>query len=108
MERKQKKFEGEINAKFPSEGWDPLGHAHQCIGDIKRAVDKCDSDSVIAYTGCAFGNAEAAFYEKQANEDEMNTIKDLAVELRSEFSSKCKCVATAKKEQLKLSAVAKR
>lgn len=40
---------------------------------------------------CAFGNAEAAFYEKQASEDEMNTIKDLAVELRYKFSNKCKC-----------------
>lgn len=92
MQRQQKKFEGEINPKDPSAGWDPLGRAHQCIGDIKRAIDKCDSDSVIAYTGCVFGHAEAAFYEKQASEDEMNTLKDLASELRSEFSNKCKCL----------------
>ncbi len=94
MERKQKKFEGEINPKFPSKGWDPLGYAHECIGNIKGAVDRCDVNDVIAYTGCAFGNAEAAFYEKQTNEDEMNSIKDMASSLRSQFVDKCKCKKT--------------
>jgi len=43
-------------------------------------------------TGCAYGNAEAAFYEKKASEDEMNSIKEMATELRGNFSSRCKCM----------------
>lgn len=91
MERIQKKFEGDINPKFPSSGWDPLGYAHGCIRDLKRSVDKCDVSEAMASIGCAFGNAEAAFYEKQASEEEMDTIKDDAADLRGKFSSKCKC-----------------
>ena len=91
MEREQKKFEGEINPERPHLGWDPLGYAHECVRDLKRAVDKCDVSEAMAYIGCALGNAEAAFYEKQASEDEMNTIKDVTRDLRGEFSSKCKC-----------------
>lgn len=74
-------------------GWDPLKYAHECVGYIHKALDKCDAPEFIAATGCAFGNAEAAFYEKQASEDEMNTIKDMASDLRGEFTIKCKCVS---------------
>lgn len=81
-ERIQKKMEPQ---------WNPLSHAHKCIEDLKKAVDTCNVAEAIAFTGCAFGNAEAAFYEKQASEDEMNTIKDFAAEFRADFTSKCKC-----------------
>lgn len=58
---------------------------------MKMAVDRCDSDSVVAGAGCAHGNAEAAFYEKQASEDEMTSIKEFVSDFRSEFTKKCKC-----------------
>ena len=91
MERKQKKILGAINPKNPLEGWDPLGDAMRCISTMKTGVDRCDPDSVIAGAGCAYGNAEAAFYEKQASEDEMISIKEDVTDYRSEFTKKCKC-----------------
>ncbi len=85
MERKQK-------PKSSSIGWDPLGHAQGCIIDMKASIGKCDLNSAIAYTGCVYGNAEAAFYEKQISEEDMNLIKENASELRSQFVDKCKCI----------------
>ena len=82
----------EIIQKKMEPNWDPLGNAHRCIGDLKKAVDDCDVSSATAFTGCAYGNAEAAFYEKQASEDEMVSIKEMATELRGNFSSRCKCI----------------
>lgn len=75
MERKQKKMLGEINPKNPLVGWDPLGDATRCIATMKTAADMCDPDKVIAGAACAYGNAEAAFYEKQTSEDGMDSIK---------------------------------
>jgi len=92
MKRKQKKFEGQINPDFPSKGWDPLGDAMRCVTTMKTSIDRCNSGDIIAGAACAFGNAEAAFYEKQANEEEMQSIKDDVVDLRSEFTKKCKCI----------------
>lgn len=86
MERKQKKILGEIDPKNPFKGWDPLGDAMRCITTMKDGVDRCDSDTTIAGAGCAYGNAEAAFYEKQASEDEMVSIKEDVADLRSEFT----------------------
>jgi hypothetical protein len=91
MKREQKKFQGEINKEYPHLGWDPAGDAFRCIENIRKAIDKCAVTDAMAGTGCAFGNAEAAFYEKQIDEDEMDTIKSDASELRSDFISKCKC-----------------
>ena len=87
-ERIQKKIEGPIGTHL---GWDPLNNANQCLRSLKEDVSKCDATGSIAHTGCVYGNAEAAFYEKQASEDEMVTLKELAAELRGEFASKCKC-----------------
>jgi hypothetical protein len=92
MQEEQKKFQEEILPKLPRLGWDPLGSAHKCIENIKKSIGTCDVINVIAGTGCAFGNIEAAFYEKQISEDEMNSIKDNADILRSEFTKKCKCI----------------
>ncbi len=87
-ERIQKKMEGPIGTDL---GWDPLGKANICLSHLKEDVIRCDASGSIAHTGCVFGNAEAAFYEGQASEDEMVTLKEFAVELRGEFISKCKC-----------------
>lgn len=87
-ERIQKKMGGPVGTEF---GWDPMGNANQCLGSLKEDVIRCDASGSIAHTGCVFGNAEAAFYEGQASEDEMVTLKEFAVELRGEFISKCKC-----------------
>lgn len=93
MERKQKKVLGEINPKNPLEGWDPLGDAMRCITIMKEAADKCDPDKVISGAACAYGNAEAAFYEKQASEDEMDSIKKDVAQFRLEFRKKCGCTS---------------
>lgn len=87
-ERIQKKMEGPIGTQ---PGWDPLGNANHCLMHLKEDVSRCDATRTIAHTGCVYGNAEAAFYESQASEDEMVALKDSAAELRVEFSSKCKC-----------------
>lgn len=71
--------------------WDPLGQANECIGRLRKAIDDCNALDAMAFTGCAYGNAEAAFYEKVINEDDMVSIKDTADNLRQEFSRKCKC-----------------
>ncbi len=78
------------------EGWDPLGQAHSCLENLKKAVDECDATGSIAATGCVFGNAEAAFYEHQIDEDEMVSLKESAADFRKNFSSrnpssKCRC-----------------
>lgn len=86
MERKQKEMLGEINPKNP-----PLGDAMRCITIMKEAVDMCNPDKVISGASCAYGNAEAAFYEKQASEDEMDSIKKDVAQFRSEFIKKCEC-----------------
>lgn len=91
MQREQKKILGEINQEYPHLGWNPLDKARRCIENIKNAIDKCAITDAMAGTGCAFGNAEAAFYEKQINEEEMDTIKDDAASLRSDFIRKCRC-----------------
>ena len=91
MQRKQKKREGEVNLESPQNGWNPFSDAKNCLRDIKNAVDICNTDDVIAHVGCAFANAEAAFYEGQVSEDEMNTIKDFATHFGSEFTNRCKC-----------------
>jgi len=87
-ERIQKKMEGPIGTY---RGWDPLGNANRCLTILKKDVDMCDATSAIVHTGCVYGNAEAAFYEDEASEDEMVSLKEFATELRHEFSSKCKC-----------------
>jgi hypothetical protein len=91
--RIQKKMLGEINPENPLKGWDPLGDAMRCISSMKFGVERCDPESIIAGAGCAYGNAEAAFYEKQASEDEMISIKKDVAKFRSEFTKKCKCSA---------------
>lgn len=73
-------------------GWDPLAYARECIENLKGSVKRCDSSGSLAYTGCIFANAEAAFYEKQINEDEMVSLKNTASSLRKDFVDNCKCV----------------
>ena len=87
-QRIQKKMEGPIGT---DRGWDPLGNANLCLAHLKKDVERCDAVGTIVHTGCIYGNAEAAFYEHQASEDEMVSLKDFATELRHEFGSKCKC-----------------
>lgn len=87
-ERIQKMMGGSVGTK-PE--WDPLGRANQCLVLLKEDVIRCDASGTIAHTGCVFGNAEAAFYEEHASEDEMVTLKEFAAELRGEFISKCRC-----------------
>jgi hypothetical protein len=93
MERKQKKFLGQINPKSQYKGWDPFGDAKRCMASMKIAADMCDPDKVIAGAACAHGNAEAAFYEKQASEDEMNSIKEAVERSRLEFRKNCACTS---------------
>lgn len=72
-------------------GWDPHANAHHCIGLLNNDLKRCDVSSFIAHTGCVFGNAEAAFYEKDASEDEMNSLKETAADLRHKFVARCTC-----------------
>lgn len=87
-ERIQKKMEGPIGTYL---GWDPLGKANECLRLLKKDVDLCNATDAIVHTGCVYGNAEAAFYEDQASEDEMVSLKEDAADLRGDFKSKCKC-----------------
>lgn len=91
-ERIQKKMEGPVGEY----GWDPLSKSNRCLNLLKKDVDLCDSSGAIAHTGCIYGNAEAAFYEDQASEDEMVSLKESATELRKDFSAKCKCESRSK------------
>lgn len=92
-ERIQKKMEGPIGSP---RGWDPLRNANRCLEELKKDVDTCYATGAIAHTGCIYGNAEAAFYEHQASEDEMVSLKEFASELRGTFSRRCKCEVRSK------------
>lgn len=91
MQRKQKKREGEVNLEFPEEGWNPLKNAKHCIKGIQEAVSTCDDAGVVSNTACTFANIEAAFYEEQIGEEEMDTLKDFASHFGSELTNRCKC-----------------
>jgi len=71
--------------------WSPLKFAEDSIKELRDKVKICSGSEVSLNAASAFGNLEAAFYEKEIDEDKMNEMKDEVRGLLFSFNDKCKC-----------------
>ena len=74
-----------------SMAWDPLQFAEDSIKDLRNKVKVCNGAEVSLNAASAFGNLEAAFYEKEIDEERMSEMKDEVRSLLFSFNDKCKC-----------------
>ena len=79
------------NKRKLSLAWSPLKFAEESIKDLRDKVKICNGAEVSLNSASAFGNLEAAFYEKEINEERMNEMKDEVRSLLFSFNEKCKC-----------------
>lgn len=80
------------NRKKLPMSWSPLKFAEDSIKDLRDKVKICNGSEVSLNAASAFGNLEAAFYEKEIKEDKMNEMKDGVRGLLFYFNDKCKCL----------------
>lgn len=71
--------------------WSPLKFAEDSIKDLRDKVKICNGAETSLNAASAFGNLEAAFYEKEINEERMNEMKDEVRGLLFSFNEKCRC-----------------
>jgi hypothetical protein len=71
--------------------WSPLKFAEDSINDLRDKIKICNGTDTSLNAASVFGNLEAAFYEKEINEDRMNEMKDNIRRLLFSFNEKCKC-----------------
>lgn len=80
-----------LNKRKLSIDWSPLKFAEDSIDNLKDKVKQCNGYDVSINAASAFGNLEAAFYEKEIDEDNMNEMKGKVRILLSSFNYRCKC-----------------
>jgi len=69
----------------------PLEDAKWFIDKLKYEVERCNATSMAGRAAGAQGMLEAAFYEKEIDEDTMQGMKDELSHIISSFDNKCKC-----------------
>ena len=71
--------------------YSPKEYADNAIEDIVFGTSACDVKKTMVAIALMSTNAEAAFYEKEIDEDELVEYTNIVEEHIAKFNKKCNC-----------------